>query len=65
MYGVHTATTLVPILAEFAYGGGRSNPKKGALIAIYATYAIIPLLLALQMACCRVPFPAEKKKKAA
>ena len=30
---------------------------------MYGAYAVIPMLLALNMAVCRVPFPAAKKKK--
>lgn len=35
------------------------------LLAMYGAYALVPMLLALNMAVCRVPFPAAKKKKAA
>jgi hypothetical protein len=66
MYGVHAATTVLPMLAEFAYSEeGRTNPKRTELLAIYGAYAVIPMLLALNMAASRVPFPAAKKKKAA
>jgi hypothetical protein len=66
MYGVHAATTVLPMLAEFAYSPeGAANPQRGALLAIYGAYAVIPMLLALNMAVSRVPFPAAKKKKTA
>ncbi|GBF96209.1 hypothetical protein Rsub_08754 [Raphidocelis subcapitata] len=65
MYGVHAATTVLPMLAEFHHGGGAANPQKGALLAMYGAYAAVPMLLALDMAVSRVPFPAAKKKKAA
>ncbi|KAI8470014.1 MAG: transmembrane protein 6/97 [Monoraphidium minutum] len=66
MYGVHAATTVLPMLAEFAYSPeGAANPKKQVLLAMYGAYAVVPMLLALNMALCRVPFPAAKKKKTA
>ena len=65
MYGVHAATTVLPMLAEFQLGAGAANPKKGALLAMYGAYAAVPMLLALDMAMRRVPFPAAKKKKVA
>jgi ABC-type phosphate transport system permease subunit len=65
MYGVHAATTVVPMLADFYYGQGRHNPQKELLCAIYGTYLVFPLLIALTMAFSRIPFPAEKKKKVA
>lgn len=65
MYGVHAATTVVPMLADFYYGQGQNSPTKETLCAIYGTYLVIPLLIALTMAFSRIPFPAEKKKKIA
>lgn len=65
MYGVHAATTVVPMLADFYYGQGRHSPTKEILCAIYGTYLVFPLLIALTMAFSRIPFPAEKKKKVA
>lgn len=65
MYGVHAATTVVPMLADFYYGQGRDNPQKELLCAIYGAYLVFPLLIALTMAFSRIPFPAERKKKVA
>jgi ABC-type phosphate transport system permease subunit len=65
MYGVHAATTVVPMLADFYYGQGRNSPQKEVLCMIYGTYLVIPMLIALTMAFSRIPFPAEKKKKVA
>jgi hypothetical protein len=65
MYGTHAATTVVPMLAEFYYGKGQTNPQKEVLCLIYGTYLVFPLLIAFSMACSRIPFPAEKKKKIA
>jgi hypothetical protein len=63
MYGVHAATTVVPMLAEFY--ADKANPKRGELMAMYGAYFVVPLLLALDMAARRVPFPAARKKKTA
>ncbi|KIZ02554.1 Transmembrane protein 97 [Monoraphidium neglectum] len=65
MYGVHAATTVLPMLAEFHLASHITAAQKQALIAMYGAYAVIPMLLALNMALCRVPFPAAKKKKTA
>jgi hypothetical protein len=65
MYGVHAATTVVPMLADFYYGQGRHSPQKQLLCGIYGAYLVFPLLIALSMAASRIPFPAEKKKKVA
>lgn len=63
MYGVHAATTTLPMVADFAYGAGAANPQKASLLAMYGTYTAIPLIIALHMALSRIPFPAHKKKK--
>lgn len=71
MYGVHAATTVVPMLAEFHHGdGGRAaaNPQRALLLAMYGAYLVVPLALALDMALRREPFPAagaSKRRKAA
>ena len=66
MYGVHAATTVVPMLAEFWAGTeAAANPARATLCAIYGAYLIIPLLIALDMAARRIPFPAQRKKKVA
>eukprot|EP00879_Flechtneria_rotunda_P005752 GHRR01006053.1.p1 GENE.GHRR01006053.1~~GHRR01006053.1.p1 ORF type:complete len:169 (+),score=7.73 GHRR01006053.1:597-1103(+) len=63
MYGVHAATTVVPMLADFWYGQGRHSPQKELLCLIYGTYLVFPMLIALVMAFSRIPFPTDKKKK--
>lgn len=62
MYGVHVATTLVPILADIIAGpeGGR---HKTTLAAIYLPYFVLPLALALRMAVMADPFPQSESKK--
>ena len=62
MYGSHTATTLVPIIAEFAFNSSTSIPEKGWLIMIYAPYFVIPLLFAGVMIA-SPPFPTSNKKQ--
>ncbi|KAF8061061.1 tmem97 [Scenedesmus sp. PABB004] len=64
-YGVHAATTVVPMLADIWAGAGAGNPQREALGLIYAAYLAFPLLIAASMAASRVPFPADRKKKAA
>ncbi len=65
MYGIHAATSTIPMLAEYAYGAGAKNPHKTTLLAIYGCYCAFPLIIALSMAMTRIPFPADKKKKLA
>uniref|UniRef100_A0A7S0SF29 EXPERA domain-containing protein n=1 Tax=Mantoniella antarctica TaxID=81844 RepID=A0A7S0SF29_9CHLO len=57
VYGVHTATTLLPILAEITYS--KAMPTKQArtvLFYIYLPYLIIPALIALLLALEEKPF---------
>lgn len=60
IYGVHTATTLMPIMGQIVAAG---NWK---LAAIYSPYFFVPLLLAIKMAAMPDPFPRAsggKKKR--
>jgi hypothetical protein len=45
IYGAHTATTLVPILAEIAAAPGLSDGERWKLVAIYIPYLLMPLAL--------------------
>ncbi len=63
MYGVHAATTTIPMLADFWFGVGVANPNKMQLMVIYGAYFAFPALIALTMACTRIPFPSDKKRK--
>ena len=47
IYGVSTATTLVPIFAEFL---SQPGPHQKTLIAFYLPYLILPAAIAIQMA---------------
>eukprot|EP01038_Epipyxis_sp_PR26KG_P004608 gene4608-6485_t len=48
IYGTHVATTLVPILASFAFGENTIN-EKITLASFYLPYLIIPILLVVSM----------------
>lgn len=61
VYGAHVATTVVPILAEFAFHKSITPPQKLQLLGFYAPYLLIPLLLTWYMAVTALPF-GEKKK---
>lgn len=56
-YGTHTATTLIPILAEILYS--KEIPEGGArvkLFLIYLPYLVIPAMIALLLALEEKPF---------
>ena len=56
VYGVHTATTLIPILGEIVFVLG--NIK---LALIYCPYFILPLILAIKNCLYEDPFPRSKR----
>jgi hypothetical protein len=59
VYGVHTATTLLPILLEIAESPKVPTPAARAqLLALYAPYAVLPALCAAWMASSPQPFKA-------
>jgi len=62
-YGMHVATTVWGILAEFIFSKSITDQEKLTLFAFYVPYLIIPLLLALYMCFTEVPFPGKKQKK--
>uniref|UniRef100_A0A7R9VI65 EXPERA domain-containing protein n=1 Tax=Chlamydomonas euryale TaxID=1486919 RepID=A0A7R9VI65_9CHLO len=57
IYGVHTATTMIPIFGEILTVGNYQ------LAGIYAPYLVVPLLLATKMATTKTPFPPSSKPK--
>ena len=63
IYAAHVMTTLVPIMAAFIFDPAYLNHNP-VLLATYAVYFIIPLLLLLNMVCYERPFDYEEKKKA-
>jgi hypothetical protein len=65
-YGVHTATTMLPILAELAASPEvPTDAARAQLLALYAPYLLLPLACAGWMATSPQPFgpdaPAAKK----
>lgn len=71
VYGAHTATTLVPILAYLATvvpdpnspSGPLSSSDRAALLAVYLPYALVPALLVWRMASTTTPFPPRLHPK--
>ena len=63
IYGAHVATTVVPILFEFAHMKIVTQEQKLMLLAFYAPYLLIPLLLTFYMAVNPHPFGEKKKTK--
>ncbi len=63
VYGVHVATTVWAILAEFLFGNKNTMQEKFTLFAFYVPYFIIPAWLAAYMCMYEKPFGDEKPKK--
>jgi hypothetical protein len=62
-YGVHVATTVVPIVAETVFRDKNTLQEKAILCGFYLPYFIIPFALALYMAFNETPFSKGKSKK--
>jgi hypothetical protein len=63
VYGVHTATTLLPILLELAESPDVPSPAARAkLLAIYAPYLLLPIVCAAWMASSPTPFGKQKMR---
>ena len=60
IYGAHTATTLVPILAEILALKGLTPAAHASLVGIYAPYLIMPLLILWRAASRSDLFPKTK-----
>ena len=60
-YGVHVATTVLPILLETLLGTRNTSMEKVILSGFYLPYLMIPLILALYMAINPTPFPKVKR----
>lgn len=56
IYGVHTATTLIPIMGHILSEGNMD------LAGIYMPYFVVPALIATKMAIMPDPFPSAKRK---
>ena len=63
VYGTHVATTVWPILADFAFSGFNTTQERNMLFAFYLPYFIIPLWLALYMCFHEKPFGEKKVAK--
>ncbi|QDZ26098.1 DUF2781 domain-containing protein [Chloropicon primus] len=64
MYGIHTATTLVPILGSLWLNSDAklSDVERLTLTGIYLPYLVMPLLLALKMLASKAPFGEDKSQ---
>ena len=60
MYGISTATTVVPCLAEIAVAKLPLNNRL-ALIAIYTPYLLIPAAIAARMLSNEEAFPQKQR----
>ena len=60
MYGISTATTVVPCLAEIAVAKLPLNNRL-ALIAIYTPYLLIPAAIAARMLFHEEAFPQKQR----
>jgi hypothetical protein len=61
-YGVHVATTLVPILAEIVFSSYLTDAEKLTLVGFYYPYLLIPAMFAVFMALNPLPFGKTEKK---
>lgn len=62
IYGVHVATTLLPILSEF-YTNKRLLPsERNQLLAFYLPYFFIPLIFSIVLSVDPYPFPYRKSR---
>jgi len=62
VYGVHTATTLLPILAELAAATSVTEAQRLTLLAVYLPYFMLPLACAVWMCSCEEPFARRHPK---
>ena len=62
IYGTHVATTLVPILSEFAFNDQLSEIQKLTLFGFYFPYFLIPAILAIVMSVSEKPFDNNNSK---
>ena len=64
-YGVHTATTLLPILLELAASPDiATRAARAQLLALYTPYLLLPLACAAWMAISPIPFGKPRRKQA-
>lgn len=61
VYGISTATTLLPILGELCLSPA-TDFNRPALVAFYLPYLLIPLALAVRMLVVEDPFPPQQRR---
>lgn len=62
VYGVSTATTLLPILGELAFAPADPSVNRLALILFYVPYLLVPLALAVRMLFVEDIFPQKLRR---
>lgn len=63
IYGIHVATTVLPILSEILGNTLNTYQERLLLASIYAPYFFIPLSLAMYMANYEIPFINECERQ--
>lgn len=61
VYGISTATTLLPILGELLLSPAKDF-NRPVLVAFYLPYLVLPLVLAARMLHMEEPFPQRARK---
>jgi len=63
-YAGHVCTTMVPILAELAWGAhAATHAQRTLLVAVYLPYLVVPLGLLAFMASAPAPFHRARKQR--
>ena len=62
IYGVHVATTLIPILSEFLLERRLREDERYILLSFYFPYFLIPVLLTIVLATNPFPFPYKTRR---
>lgn len=62
VYGVSTATTLLPILGELALAPANPSVRRLELILFYVPYLLVPLALAVRMLFVEDIFPQKLRR---
>lgn len=63
VYGVHVATTVLPILSEFFNSNKLSNSSRWILIGFYFPYFLIPFLFAFILIITPYPFGNPQRRQ--
>ncbi|KAK9905909.1 hypothetical protein WJX75_008815 [Coccomyxa subellipsoidea] len=62
VYGVSTATTLLPILGELVLSPAKTGVRQVELVLFYLPYLLVPLALAVRMLLVEDPFPQKPRR---